>query len=65
MKQKVQVKTCRIGRFEKKTKLYRQNKIFKTDAIKFYREIGVEAIEIKVPSSIKEVEKFFKEKMEQ
>ena len=37
---------------------YRQNKIFKTDAKKFYREMGKQPIEIKETPSIKEVEKF-------
>ena len=40
IKQKVQVKAQRIRRFEKRTKFYRQNKIFKTDAKKFYCEMG-------------------------
>ena len=60
IKQKVQVKAQRIRRFEKRTKFYRQNKIFKTDVKKFYLETGKQPIEIKEPPSIKEVEKFWK-----
>ena len=40
IKRKVQVKTQGSRRFEKRAKFYRQNKIFKTDAKKFYREMG-------------------------
>ena len=40
LKQKIQVKARRERRFDKRNKFYRQNKIFQTDAKKFYREIG-------------------------
>ena len=60
IKQKVKVKAQRSRRFEKRTKFYRQNKIFKTDAKKFYREMGKEPIKIKELPSIKDVEKFWK-----
>ena len=63
IKQKIQ--SQRIKRFEKRTKFYRYNKIFKTDGKKFYREMRKQPIEIKVPHSIKEVEKFWKKIMKQ
>ena len=55
IKQKVQVRAQKIRRFEKRAKFYRQNKIFKTDAKKFYREMGKQPIKIKEPPSIKEI----------
>ena len=60
IKQKVQVKAQIIRRFEKSMKFYTQNKLFKTDAEKFYQEMGKQPIEIKEPPFIKEVEKFWK-----
>ena len=50
----------RIRRFKKWTKFYKQNKIFRTDAKKYYREMGKQPIGIKEPPSIKEVKKFWK-----
>ena len=52
------VKAKRIRRFEKRTKCYRQNKIFTTDVKKFDQGIRKQSIEMKQPPSIKEVEKF-------
>ena len=45
---------------KKGTRFYRQNKVFKTDAKKFYRGMGKQPIEIKEPPSINEVDKFWK-----
>ena len=59
LKQKIQVKAQRVRRFEKRTKFYRQNKIFQTDAKRFYREIGKKQIEIKEVPTMQEVEKFW------
>ena len=59
LKQKIQVKAQRLRRFDKRTKFYRQNKIFKTDAKKFYREIGKSKIEVKEPPKNEEVEEFW------
>ena len=42
IKQKMQLKAQRMRRYEKRSKFYRQNMIFKTDAKKFYREVGKE-----------------------
>lgn len=47
LKQKLQVKAQRLRRFTKRNDFYRQNKIFETDAKKFYREIGKTNIEVK------------------
>ena len=40
IEQKMQLKTQRMRRYKKRSKFYRQNMIFKTDARKFYREVG-------------------------
>ena len=49
LKQKIQVKAQRLRRYDKRNRFYRQNKIFKTDAKKFYREIGKGTINIEEP----------------
>ena len=59
VKQKIQVKAQRVRRFEKRTKFYRQNKIFQTDAKRFYREIGKKQIDIKEVPTMQEIEKFW------
>ena len=60
LKQKLQVKAQRIRRYEKRSNFYRHNKIFNTDAKKFYRQLGKETIEIKDPPQMQEVETFWK-----
>ena len=60
IKQKIPVKAQRVRRFKKRTKFYKQNKLFKTDMQKFYREMGKQIIEIKESPPTKEVEKFWK-----
>ena len=46
MKQKIQLKVQKIRRYEKRTKFYRQNKIFKIDKKKFYRELGRKQVNV-------------------
>ena len=46
LKQKIQVKAQRLCRYDKRNRFYQQNKIFKTDAKKCYREIGKGTINI-------------------
>lgn len=59
LKQKLQVKAQRLRRFTKRNKFYRQNKIFETDAKKFYREIGKSEITVdKIPTE-NEVHEFW------
>jgi len=51
LKQKLQLKDQRIRRYEKRTKFFRQNKIFKDDPKRLYREISKKTIEVKdIPS---------------
>ena len=56
LKQKVQAKAQRIGRYEKRETQYRQNKMFKEDTKKFYRNLGMKNIEGREPPSMAEAE---------
>ena len=60
IKQRMQLKAQRLRRYEKRNKFYRQNMIFKTDAKKFYREIGKETIMIDKTPSVEEMENFWR-----
>ena len=60
IKQKVQLKTQRVQRFEKRSKFYRQNNIFKSDAKRFYREVGKEPIKVEKIPEVEEIETFWK-----
>ena len=60
IKQKMQLKAQRMRRYDKRSKFYRQNMIFKTDAKKFYKEVGKEKILIRQAPPIKNVEKYWK-----
>ena len=60
LKQKVQAKAQRIRRYEKRSKFFRHNKLFKTDTKKFYRQLGKEQKKVdKVPPA-NEIEDFWK-----
>ena len=59
LKQQIQAKAQRIRRYEKRSKQFRQNKIFKTDAKKFYRELGKGQITVKEPPPLTEIEEFW------
>ena len=61
LKQKIQVKVRRERRFDKRNKFYRQNKIFPTDAKKFYRETGKNQVMVKETPPKDSLEKFWKE----
>ena len=60
LKQRMQAKSQRLRRFEKRSRFYRQNKIFENDARKFYRELGKSQIEVKEIPSKENVENFWK-----
>ena len=60
IKQKMQLKAQRMRRYDKRSKFYRQNMIFKTDSKKFYREVGKEKILIRQAPPIENVEKYWK-----
>ena len=61
LKQRMQVKTQRLRRFDKRGKFFRQNNIFKTDAKRFYREIGKSKIEVEEIPEKDEISGFWKE----
>ena len=49
LKQKVQTKAQRIRRYEKKETQYSQNKMFKEDTKRFYRNLSMKNIEAREP----------------
>ena len=61
LKQKLQVKAQRLRRYEKRSKFFRHNNIFETDAKKFYREINKSSISVKKIPSEAEVQEFWSE----
>ena len=58
LKQKIQLKAQRMRRYEKRTKVCRQNNTFKTDKKTFYRELGKSQVNIEKPPSNEEIETF-------
>jgi len=59
LKQQIQAKAQRIRRYEKRSKQFRQNKLFKTDTKKFYRELGKSQVQVKDPPTLLEIEEFW------
>ena len=57
----MQLKAKRLRKFEKRSKFYRENLIFKSDAKTFFQEIGKETITVDDAPLIKEVEDFLKD----
>ena len=60
LKQKIMVKSQRLRRYDKRANFYRQNKIFKSDAKKLYRELGNKKIDVTNPPDLKDMENFWK-----
>ena len=58
LKLKIQLKAQRMRRYEKRTKVCRQNNTFKTDKKTFYRELGKSQVNIEKPPSNEEIETF-------
>ena len=52
-------KSQRIRRFEKRRKFYSQNKMFKENTKRFYRELGKKTIEISEPPGKEALESFW------
>ena len=65
LKQILQVKTQRIRRYTKRSERYKQNKMFREDSKRFYRELGKKTIQIEKPPDIGEVKKFWQNMLEQ
>ena len=59
LKQRIQAKAQRITRFEKRSRFFRQNKIFKEDAKKLYRELDKKKIDVKETPTTKDIEEFW------
>jgi len=57
---KVQEKAQRIRRYEKRETQYSQNKMFKEDTKRFYRNLGVRNIQARQPPSMAEAETYWK-----
>jgi hypothetical protein len=60
LKQNVQAKAQRIRRYEKRETQYSQNKTFKEDTKKFYRNLVMKNIEVREPPSMTEAETYWK-----
>ena len=60
LKKKVQAKAERIRRYKKRETQYSQNKMFKEDTKKFYRNLGTKYIEVIEPPSTAETETYWK-----
>ena len=56
LKQKVQAKAQRIRRYEKRGTQYSQNKLFKEDTKRFYRNLGMKNIEAREPPTMAEAD---------
>jgi len=59
LKQQIQAKAQRIKRFGKRNKHFWQNKIFKEDSKKFYRELGKKKVDVDEPWQPEEVVDFW------
>ena len=58
LKQQIQTKAQRIRGFVKRNNFFRQNKVCKKDAYKFYRELGKKTVIVNETPSVQEVEAF-------
>ena len=63
LKQALQAKAQRIRRYTKRSEQYKQNKMFREDSKKFYRELGKKTIQIEKPPDIGEVKKFWQSRI--
>jgi hypothetical protein len=60
LKLKVEAKAPRIRRYKRKETQYMQNKMFKEDTKKVYRNLGTKNLEAKEPPYMAEVEPYWK-----
>ena len=65
LKQALQAKAQRIRRYTKRSEQYKQNKMFREDSKRFYRELGKKTIQNEKPPDIGEVKKFWQNILEQ
>ena len=59
LKQTIQAKTARIRRFEKRSRFYKDNNMFKNNPKNFYRSIGKTQINVNTPPSQNEIQTFW------
>ena len=64
IKMKIQAKAQRVRRHEKRSKQYKQNRLFQNDRKKFYRTLGKSQIQVEKPPKKEEIERFWKEILE-
>ena len=65
LKQALQSKAQRLRRYIKRSEQYKENKRFRDDTKRFYRELGKKTIQIETPPDIAEVKKFWQNILEQ
>ena len=65
LKETLQAKAQRLRRYTKRSEQYKQNKMFREDSKRFYRELKKKTIQIKKPPDIGEVKKFWQNILEQ
>ena len=65
LKQNPQAKAQQLRKYTKRSKQYRQNKMFREDAKRFYRELGKKTIKVQKPPDIGEVKEFWQNILEQ
>ena len=53
-----------MRRYEKRSKQYKQNRLFQNDRKKFYRTLGKSQIQVEKPPKKEEIERFWKEILE-
>ena len=65
LKQTLQAKALTLRRYTKRSEQYKQNKLFREDSKRFYRELGKKTIQIEKPPDIGKVKKFWQNIWEQ
>ena len=65
LKQTLQAKAQRLRRYNKRSEQYKQNKMFREDSKRFYRELGKKTIQTEKPPDIREVKKIWQKILEQ
>ena len=65
LKQALQAKAQIIRRYTKRSEQYKQNKMFREDAKRFYRELGKKTIQTEKPPDIREVKKVWQNILQQ
>ena len=65
LKQAPQAKAQRLRRYTKRSEQYKQNKMFREDFNRFYRELGKKTIQTEKPPDIREVKKFWQNILQQ